>query len=204
MAEATYVHLANDGGIFAVCGGTGQAGWITRAILLEEINAARQRSGSVLISTDQSKGRAPRIVAETQLMIAASNLKIVSSPRIDPGAIQKDGITTLMKAAYVGREDLVRDLVDRGVDTSARDIAGYTALMCAAYAGKLEVVKLLIGAGSDVNASDLEGSTPLMFAAQNGHCEVVEALVKAGANPNLRGKKVSRLETLQCRTNPTK
>ncbi len=112
-------------------------------------------------------------------MIAASNLKIVSSPRIHPGAIQKDGITTLMKAAYVGREDLVRDLVDRGVDTSARDIAGYTALMCAAYAGKLEVAKLLIGAGSDVNASDLEGSTSLMFAAQNGHCGVVEALVIA-------------------------
>lgn len=39
MAEAIYVHWANDGGIFAVRGGTGQAGWITRAILLKELNA---------------------------------------------------------------------------------------------------------------------------------------------------------------------
>ena len=188
MAKATYIHLANDGGIFAVRGTTGEQGWITRAILIDELNTARQDSLAILLSADQPKELRSQIVAESQALVAGFNLEIVLSPRVHPSAVQKDGLTTLMKAAYVGREDLIRDLIKRGADLSARDIAGYTALMCSAYAGKLGSVKLLIGGGAELNADDLEGSTALMFAAQNGHGEIVEVLVRAGANPDMKGK----------------
>ena len=188
MARATYVHLANDGGIFVIRGSTGHGAWVTRAGLLEELNTAREHSQAILLSADQVGARLPQIVADTQALIAQSKLEILPSVRVHPKAIQKDGLTTLMRAAYIGRDDLIKDLIDRGADFSARDIAGYTALMCAAYSGKLSSVKTLGGGGADVNAYDLQGSTALMFAAQNGHLEVVEALIEAGSDPSIKGR----------------
>lgn len=64
--------------------------------------------------------------------------------------IDKDGMTTLMHAAYKGNASMVECLLDNGatkeINTTQKD--GYTALMFATLAGSTETVQMLLQAGA--------------------------------------------------------
>lgn len=97
------------------------------------------------------------------------------------------GVTALMTAAYLGRDENVRLLLDRGSDLEKRDASGYSALMYACNAGHLRCAKVLVEGGAEVNARDGEGNAPLAFAAQKGHAAIVDLLLQAGSAPHLTG-----------------
>jgi ankyrin repeat protein len=89
-------------------------------------------------------------------------------------------------AAIRGRHDVVRILVDRGIDVHRRDKAGRTIAHHAAASGSDAVLALVRAAGADVvDARDIHGSTPLIFA---GSTEVVKLLLDAGADPRCVGR----------------
>lgn len=69
------------------------------------------------------------------------------------------GATPLMRAAYVGRNDLVQILIDAGANINARDNTGSTPLMIAAMQNNVETFKLLIDAGADLLIKDNRGQT---------------------------------------------
>ena len=48
--NALYVHLAEDGGIFAVWGDTGRQAWITEGTLDLELERLKERGGELLYS----------------------------------------------------------------------------------------------------------------------------------------------------------
>jgi len=97
-------------------------------------------------------------------------------------------LTPLMKAAYAGKVEMVKLLLDRGADVEARDGNGTTALMLAASANwmniaydpketssaraikekatrsYLAILELLTEKGADVNARNMRGQTALMYA----------------------------------------
>lgn len=103
-------------------------------------------------------------------------------------AWSRDGFTALHLAAFFGREDAARVLLDRGaqVDLVARNPTIHvTPLQSAAARAHAGIVKLLLEHGADPNAAQDGGFTPLHAAAGNDDRESVEALLEAGADPAL-------------------
>jgi uncharacterized protein len=86
-----------------------------------------------------------------------------------------------------GDASIMRDLLSRGIDPSARDRNGQTGLMLAAHAGHLAAVQLLIDHGTDLNGTAKFGLSAVMLAVIAGHKEIVQALARAGADLTLQG-----------------
>ncbi|KAG0483418.1 hypothetical protein HPP92_011502 [Vanilla planifolia] len=64
------------------------------------------------------------------------------------GESDQNGWTALHVAAFKGRAEAVRELLERGAEVEAVDDEGYTPLRCALEAGHTEVALLLVGSGA--------------------------------------------------------
>lgn len=73
--------------------------------------------------------------------------------------------------------DMVRALIELGIDVESTDERGCTALHSAAARGALDVARCLCDHGADLNAASTCGVTPLHVAAAAGHTRVVEELL---------------------------
>jgi ankyrin repeat protein len=104
----------------------------------------------------------------------------------DVNAKMQRGDTPLHEAAYHGRVDLAKLLIDKGADVDAKDKNGGTPLYWAAEGGHMDVAKLLIARGTDVNAKMQRGDTPLYVAAMRGRVAVAELLIAKGADVNTK------------------
>lgn len=102
-------------------------------------------------------------------------------------AFSPDGFTALHLAAFFGKVEAARVLIDAGarVDTSTRNEFANQPLHAAAAGRHIEVCRLLLGAGADVDATQHGGYTPLHEAAQHGDGEMVELFLSAGADPTV-------------------
>jgi ankyrin repeat protein len=87
----------------------------------------------------------------------------------------------LLTAAYHGRTEIVRLLIDSGANIQVKNPDNLTALHHAAIMGQDEAVRLLCKAGAEVNAIDKRGNTPLSLALQYKHAGTAEILRRAGA-----------------------
>ena len=79
-------------------------------------------------------------------------------------------------------EELVRMLIERGIEIDAKDCQDRTALHFAANYCHHEISLMLLKNGSNVNLKDSELKTPLHFAIESGSCAVIEYLIDYGAN----------------------
>lgn len=83
--------------------------------------------------------------------------------------------------------DIVRLLVQAGVDINYQDEQGDTALHVAARFGHVDCARLLLE-GSELQKADMElcektyGWTPLFIACVDGHLPIVNLLIEAGAD----------------------
>ena len=95
-----------------------------------------------------------------------------------------DGFTPLHLAAYFGKDDSVRLLLDHGADPNAVGTGWMTgtALHSAVSARHPNVVATLLDRGADPNARQAGGWTPLHGAAHNGDLETTELLLAHGAD----------------------
>ena len=97
---------------------------------------------------------------------------------------------SLQEAAAVGDVDLVRSLIEKGVDIEGREDSFFkTALHWAAISGHKDIVELLLDKGADVDARTVGRETPLHYATQRGHVEVVELLIAKGADINAKNNR---------------
>src|SRR5580658_443835 len=141
-------------------------------------------------------GNLPRVAelveADPSLAIFAASIlgetdqieKLVSSNRSLASGLSSDGWTPLHLAAFFGKEDAARALLNKGAQVDARSTnAMQNTPLHAAAAGKhAPVVKLLIDRGANVNARQNGGWTAMHAAAQSGDVEMAQALVAAGAD----------------------
>ena len=98
----------------------------------------------------------------------------------------RDGFTPLHLAAFFGRPDSVRLLIERGADVRAvaRNPLRVEPLNSAAASPvddkRVEIARLLLDAGADPNAELEEGFRPLDAALQNGDEELAALLRERG------------------------
>ena len=89
----------------------------------------------------------------------------------------------LCQAAWLGRTDMIRMLLDHGVKADANaDGDRMSPLFFAAQEGRIDAAKMLIDAGADACFVGDKGFSPLMVAAKLGHKEVACLLISKGAD----------------------
>jgi ankyrin repeat protein len=100
-------------------------------------------------------------------------------------AFASDGFTPLHLAAFFGKAESARILLEAGAEVNvySRNDFGVQPLHSAAAGRHHEVCRLLVAAGADLNARQREDYTPLHEAAQHGDVELVELFLSAGADP---------------------
>ena len=102
-----------------------------------------------------------------------------------------NGLTQLHMAAFYGRLEIVRMLLDLGANPNAETKWSETPLGLVSrgcYNSQehgASIARLLLRRGVDVNASAKGLVTPLHSAASNGRLEIVRVLLDHGASPNV-------------------
>ncbi len=104
----------------------------------------------------------------------------------DPNLVEAwsgDGFAPIHLAAFFGRGDAVRLLLDSGADVGAvaRNDMAVQALHSAVAGGHRDIVAALLVGGGDPNARQQGGFTPLMAAEENDDAELVRLLMDHGA-----------------------
>lgn len=107
---------------------------------------------------------------------------------IDPNIKDGNTWTALIWASDLGREAIVKLLLDHKSDVNIQDDhEGYTPLIRASYHGHEGVVKLLLDheANPDTPANNGD-TTALVVAAEHGHIGIVKLLLDRGADSNIQ------------------
>jgi ankyrin repeat protein len=113
------------------------------------------------------------------------NLEIVKVflSNVDIDAKDIYGETALHWAVIIGNKEIVKLLIERGVDINSQDgLFESTALHLAAQNRHLEIVESLLSKGAKIETQNKYGRTALGIAAREGHKDVVELLAASGAD----------------------
>lgn len=86
-----------------------------------------------------------------------------------------------LEAAYYGKSDLIKKLLEAGVNINIANQEGDTALMTASVRNHYHVVKILLESEADVNAKNKHGLTALSLAQWCKYAEIIKILKEAGA-----------------------
>ncbi len=84
----------------------------------------------------------------------------------------------IIVASKQGYSEIVKSLVEEGVNINIHGDKGITPLMEAAFFGRFSIVKYLVDKGADVDARADDGSTAPQLAALGQHWEIVDFLKK--------------------------
>lgn len=98
-----------------------------------------------------------------------------------PSAIKRvnaKGATGLRLASQFGHLDIVKSLLDGGVEIDVKGEGMETTLARACSAGHKDIVDLLLNAGADRNVQGKKYGTALQAASLHGHTKVVEKLLE--------------------------
>lgn len=113
---------------------------------------------------------------------------LLTTNRSLASAVSSDGWTALHLAAFFGKLDAARLLLNKGAPVAARSANAMNnhPIHAAAAGGHTEVVKLLLERGAAANAQQHGGWMPLHAAAQHGNVEMARVLIENGADPSGR------------------
>ena len=95
------------------------------------------------------------------------------------GASVEDACPCLSMAAYNKCHELVKLLLNKGIDINSVGLEQRSALYYACYNGDMSLVEYLVLNGADVNIIDAEGNTPLMASVK--YPDICTVLILMGA-----------------------
>lgn len=102
-----------------------------------------------------------------------------------------EGLTPLIFAAALGKQDIVRELLVRKADLSAKTTSALnTPFLIASYFGHRHILELLLKEGGNkvFNHKDMLGQTALFRASQENHTDIVEFLLNNGASLDVQNE----------------
>ena len=111
---------------------------------------------------------------------------------LDANAPVMRGIGKLDFAVSSGNADMVRLLIELGVDANAQTAYPLSPLFNASYKGNREIVELLLDTGANVNAPSYEGMPPITGAVARGHADIVALLLDRGAKLDVPDERTGR------------
>jgi len=117
-----------------------------------------------------------------------NQVKELISQGYDINLPDKNGDTALILAAYEGKTEILKLLLEAGADVTVLDPGmKATALHAAAYAGRTEAAKLLIEYKIDINKQGpYNGYTALHDAIWQNNIETAKVIIDAGADLNIK------------------
>merc|ERR1740124_1500919 len=92
------------------------------------------------------------------------------------------GLATVF--AQSNRPDLLKHMLDIGVEVDDKSSLGVTALISAVRGGHVEICRILLARGAEVDKKSNSGFTALNSAAMYGHLEVCKLLLTHNAEIN--------------------
>ena len=137
---------------------------------------------TLLINRKASVGRrSPH--GDTALMFASlkGHLPVARLLVANGAPVSHSGWAPLHYAAFEGRAELIRFLLEKGADKDARAPNGYSALILAARGGHVEAARALLYEDADVTVRGPKGETALGIARAKKMEELEVLLKRAGA-----------------------
>ena len=141
----------------------------------------------------------PRLAEHLSEQVGAGELRLFEAAAVGDVAVVRgklaggweiedrsnDGYAPLHLAAYFGRLEVARLLLERGADPNAvaSNDSRVTPLHSAVSARHRDLAGLLLALGASANAVQKGGWTPLHSAAHNGDEAIVDLLLLRGADP---------------------
>ncbi|XP_051470139.1 ankyrin repeat and EF-hand domain-containing protein 1 isoform X2 [Apus apus] len=93
------------------------------------------------------------------------------------------GRTALMEAAREGVLEVVRGLLERGVDVNLFDLERHSAAHFAAKGGFFEILRIISSYNGDLGLIAMNGNTPLHYAAEGGFAICCKFIGQRGCDP---------------------
>uniref|UniRef100_A0AAY4BWC7 ZU5 domain-containing protein n=1 Tax=Denticeps clupeoides TaxID=299321 RepID=A0AAY4BWC7_9TELE len=87
-------------------------------------------------------------------------------------------------AAFMGHENIVKQLTHHGASPNTTNVRGETALHMAARAGQADVVRFLLQNGAKVDIKAKDEQTALHISSRLGKADIVQQLLQRGASAN--------------------
>ena len=108
----------------------------------------------------------------------ASDLHITTGtpPQLRIDAVNAQGETPLMIAAFNKQYEALEYLCKKGADVNARNDRGATALITAAYYNHVDTAKALLKCNADRTIKDFYGNTALYYAESYSYTEMIALL----------------------------
>ncbi len=113
-------------------------------------------------------------------------LELLLGKGCNVNAVNEEGRTALMEAAYRGHSHILNELINAKANLEAKSPEGETAIFFAVKGKKYECVKMLINANADLAVVDIESESLVHHAVRLNDTNSLKLLITAGVT----GKKL--------------
>ena len=179
--------------LLAACGGSDEPDPELNANLREATRSGRLAEARELIeqgadvNAKDGTEQSAYLLATSEVGAGPALLELMLANGADVQAKDSYNGTGLIRAAHRGYPEIVRRLIDAGVELDHVNRLGWTALLEAIILGDggpdhIETVRLIVGAGADVDIADDQGATPLEHAEQACYEEIAAILAAAAGD----------------------
>lgn len=119
---------------------------------------------------------------------SADMVTFLISKGIPIGQQNKNGLTALHYAVFLGHNQVISVLLNHGADINRTENSGMTSLHIAVLTGRETTASLLLKKGAKIGVKNRRGWTPLMLGTANGRTGIVAQLIAKGADANVKDR----------------